>query len=945
MNARTLRPKRRAKSLSKDAQSSVEDYTFSTPRSEVNNPMADPSVLVASASKDTDPPAEPSKKLSAAGASASLLKRADPKDLPSYPSRGIQNLESSAGKAALLAHSQSKSPELWKPDPLPAAGAAASLAHSIKTPEPWNPGKLPTAAAAASLAGESYKTPEAWQPTSSKSASRAATHVKDKKSIDSTWRPSSSSNSSALAAAGLANQALSTSPSKTVTTSTTTPSYDINRINALASQNAQNRLTTANPPPSQSQTDRNMNDILRAATISMSKNSSKSAPTPPKSTAMPPSSYYSHIPTSPPTVPAESPATAKLNRKSSLAAASAAATEVNLPDQSSKSTYERQTKYYPHLEEAARKAASQRLARLQAEHDKARKASGLPPNWQKQGARSALASSGATSKPTPATTAKGTDATDYARALKIKTDTAKLTQQMESVDKDRQARDYLALLAVAEKRVKSQMQDLETRVAEDQGRVPKHLQEEWDAKAKILSEEYERKRTAESESKKGKIDMGGGLWYDREDLERIAKGNVQPILDEINEKADKERARLEVLRLEPAEKAAAKTRREAEKAEERQRKAELKESQRQEKERLKAEKQPSKATTAGAVATTAGADGGNPRIEELDDDDMEELEPRPMSAAGHDRVDRERELHEESKKERGWFGSIQRKLTRKDKGKEDDDKNEIKRKISEPIPYVPEAEIDDGNFGEDSSSISSPEKTSVRDVALAGTGAVSPLSVSDEDNVGQRRMMDDMKRHARYIPSSDSDSSTSSDDLYTTQTFNPLTSATYNPGFGDDMPAFVPDTGSDSGHGQQEADQANHSSDNSDNEEKRQGVKKHHTFGAMLKKPFAGFSKDEIQQEEEKEKEVQQEQDATLAAIVAEKDDNEPIKLPLSPPRKSEDNDEFQEARDQFEQSGKGVTTNPGEGVRDIGGASAAATEGKKSMDSDTRASRFSEIL
>ncbi|KAK6334723.1 hypothetical protein TWF718_010171 [Orbilia javanica] len=850
-----------------DRQPIDDDLIFSTPRSELNNPMSDQVLLDESskASKDAKDgdataaetggkttvsgPDAPVPSTSTAATTSPHLKRANPKDLPSYPSRGVQNLEASAGKAALLAASQSKSPEVWKPDRLPAAGAAASLANNIKSPEPWNPGPLPTAAAAALIAGDS-KPPEVWRPsTPSKSASQAAIVVRQRAHTmpESKRPPPPQSTANALAAAGVANSPKKLS--KPAPKSPPTLTYDINKVNALAAQNAQNRLSAASQPRaalSQSQADKNMSDILRAASISMAKNMNKSPPSSakkqnlPSGTSMPPGSYYSHIPTSPKKI---APAEPKLNRKSSTQAASIAASS-DLHSVISGDSDERQIRYYPHLEEAARKAASERLARLQAEHDRARKASGLPPSWQAGGkvpttrARSSTAPSSnpkaaQTSKAGAATTTAATprrqpDATDYARSMKIKSDTAKLTKQINAVDKDRQARDYLAILAVAERNVKSQMQDLETKVAEDQGRVPKHLQAEWDAKAKMLSAEYERKRAEENEKKKGKINMGGGLWYDQEDLERIARGNVQPILDEINVKAEKERARIEALRVEKEtvdrerkaeqdriagvkaetkkakvlEKAAAKSRREAEKAEERERKAELKKAQREEKERLKFEKQTPKAAAVPLPAETANIEE-NAGVGAEPVSDMEELEPRPMSQAGHDRVDREREMHEAAKKEKGWFGSLQKRLAKRVPGTKKKEKSAVGGDVA--LPNV--AETDEFNPADNQSisSISSPERPgSTRDVALAGT--VSAVSSDDEAvpartafaggaGLGAVDVTPGVAAGARYA---DSDtSSTSSDDLYTAEPrYKGLTSATYNPGLEDEglgMPAFVPE--------------------------------------------------------------------------------------------------------------------------------------------------------
>ncbi|EWC46258.1 hypothetical protein DRE_04429 [Drechslerella stenobrocha 248] len=818
-----------------------DNLIFSTPRSELNNPMPDRSLLAetsASAEEQNAPvpvplPAPKTKTPPTAAANACSPKL-DLNNPPSRPARGaLQTLEASASKAALLA-AQTKPLEPPQPvDRLPAAGAAASLASAaVKPSEPWNPGPLPAATAAAVLA-DYQKTPDVWRPTTPSRSGFKRT--KEKGSVDLTPRSLPLSASNALTAAGLACQA--TSPKKAfvpASTSPATPAYDISKINALAAQNAQARLASALPRSSisQAQADRNSVDILRAASISMSKNTSKSSFTRPEApnttTSMPPGSYYSHIPTSPHKVlPPESPANTRLNRRSSVAAASIAASNDLQPNMSSEAVEGRPVKYYPHLEEAARKAAAERLARLQADHDRARKASGLPPSWQQPSTYTRAANPSpaqpASARSTPSMIRKKgqADAGDFARSVKIKADTAKLAHQIDSVDKEKQSRDYLALLSIAEKNVRSRMQELETRVAEHQGRVPKHIQAEWDAKARILSEESEKKRTADQEAKKGKINMGGGLWYDQEDLERIARGNVQPILDEINEKAQKERARVAQLRMDREqadrekrleaerlaetkaevkktkvlEKTAAKNRREAEKAEERQRKVELKESQRQEKERVKADREAQRLAVASEQETATKRDG-----EEEDDleevsrsgSDMTELEPRPMSEAGHARVERERKMHEAAKRERGLFGSIQKRLVRRGSSAKDDK--------GKAVDYIPDIEREDEeDDGYEISSLSSADKGSARGVPAfasvaasttsddyGGSGGLSARGAGLDAGSGARQ---------RYISSSDIGSSVSSNDLYsTTPMYKPLTSATYNPGLAeeDDMPAFMP---------------------------------------------------------------------------------------------------------------------------------------------------------
>lgn len=251
------------------------------------------------------------------------------------------------------------------------------------------------------------------------------------------------------------------------------------------------------------------------------------------------------------------------------------------------------------------------------------------------------------------------------------------------------------------------------------------------------------------------------------------------------------------------EKAAAKSRREAEKAEERERKAELKKAQREEKERVKAEKQTQKAAAIPlpGQSSNPGEDAG---VGADSSSDMEELEPRPMSQAGHDRVERERELHEAAKKEKGWFGSLQKRIAKRVPGTKKKEKTNAGGEVSD-MPSVIEGDEFNPADNQSISSISSPERpNSARDVALAGT--VSGISSDDEavptttavvggGLLGVDAPAPGVAAGTRYA---DSDSSsTSSGDLYTTEPgYKGLTSATYNPGLEDEgfgLPVFVPE--------------------------------------------------------------------------------------------------------------------------------------------------------
>lgn len=301
-----------------------------------------------------------------------------------------------------------------------------------------------------------------------------------------------------------------------------TPAYSIERVNKVVRENAERDLYNALPPQSQIIQDKNKSDILRAATISMQRKPNPIADSPISPTA----AFYSHLPTTPKQVSAIE--AAQSNNRNSMRAATLAAANDTRQVQPEKP---KPRPFYPHLEEAARKAAAARLAQLEQDH---------------QNARNGIYSSNSIRH------RQSTD-TDLARSAQIQAEVAGLQRRVVEVDKQKQVRDSLALMAAAERNVKKQMEAQDDKIAEDQGRVPKHVQAEWDSKAKAMSEQYEKTRQAEVEAHKGKINIGGGKWIAQEDVDRIARGNVQPILDEINAKAAAERARQEEIRLEREE--------------------------------------------------------------------------------------------------------------------------------------------------------------------------------------------------------------------------------------------------------------------------------------------------------------------------------------------------------------------------------------------------------
>ncbi|KLU90014.1 hypothetical protein MAPG_08981 [Magnaporthiopsis poae ATCC 64411] len=141
---------------------------------------------------------------------------------------------------------------------------------------------------------------------------------------------------------------------------------------------------------------------------------------------------------------------------------------------------------------------------------------------------------------------------------------------------EKRQRDREALLAAARRNVKLQLEGIDRKVLADSGKVPPSLLGEWEAKAHaaalartgggsasasspppppmpgltVTPKLESNLADIRSGSNAGKIDIGGGKFMDQTEIDEIAARRVQPFLDEINDKAEKEMERLAALRVE-----------------------------------------------------------------------------------------------------------------------------------------------------------------------------------------------------------------------------------------------------------------------------------------------------------------------------------------------------------------------------------------------------------
>ncbi|KAI9894477.1 MAG: hypothetical protein M1814_003235 [Vezdaea aestivalis] len=493
-------------------------------------------------------PLDKNQKLSLAGAAASL-KYAKPEDLPSYPSAGLSSKSSSAGAAASLAAANQKRFEHWQPDPSASASAAAVLAKDYKVAEIWRPEASTAGSKAAMLAAKDGGNVNIWKPGKSAQGNSAATQAlkssnalspqldygytddghkrslmaatgalrNSRRRADSTPVPppsypdASNASYNALNAATLAHK-----PStKQRGDSGSGSAFDPERVHKVARDNVNRDLYSSHPNIGPGADEKQRADVLRAAAISMAK---KMYDIQQKTIA-----------------DASAPAS-----NSSLQAARSV--HGRNPSISTVDSLPQGTMQYNNLEEAARKLAAERLAKLHDEHASYRTYYGTNVAPQKRLSMRGRIRRRASSD------GESID-TDKERSRRIRTQMSLFNDQLAQVDETKRKKDREALMAAAQRNVQTSMSGMDKKIFEDTGRIAPSLIQDWEAKARTAAENESKSRMVNH----GKVDIGGGKFLDQEDVNAVAARNVQPLLDDINEKAEIHRARQEELRLEEEE--------------------------------------------------------------------------------------------------------------------------------------------------------------------------------------------------------------------------------------------------------------------------------------------------------------------------------------------------------------------------------------------------------
>lgn len=332
--------------------------------------------------------------------------------------------------------------------------------------------------------------------------------------VRSQYPDSENAASNALSAATLANRPPKKAPEPPPVPKG--PPIDAKKIHNAAVTNLSREMYTSNPPVAPEVDEHNRQAGLRAAAMSMAKQMydvQQKAITEAADGKRPDSHYA---------------ATSVHNRPSSVASSEESH---NAPPS------------YVNLQEAAQKLAAERLAKLNDEHAAYRSYYGQ--NATKP--QSKLSMRGRQRRRASSDGASRGD--DEERSKQIRSEMSLFQDKLAQVDAKKRQHDRASLLAAAQRNVRASMHGMDEKVFSETGKASPAMMEEWEAKAKARAEAESSARMTNH----GKVNIGGGKYLDQSEVEAIAAAKVQPTLDEVNSKAEQQRARDERIRAEREE--------------------------------------------------------------------------------------------------------------------------------------------------------------------------------------------------------------------------------------------------------------------------------------------------------------------------------------------------------------------------------------------------------
>ncbi|KAF2749318.1 hypothetical protein M011DRAFT_465750 [Sporormia fimetaria CBS 119925] len=499
--------------------------------------------------RDTLNPLGPDGKLSSASAATSL-RHAQAQDLPSFPSVGIDT-RSSAGAAATLANSNTRSPEWWTPGQSSAAGKAAMLAKDYKMEPLWQPEASAAGSKAALLAHQGGPNLNLWAPAPSSAGHSAATMAFSRQRQTAETATGHGDNMSRRALAGATGAVTSTSRPRASSTPNAPESYP---DSANLGRNALNAATIAHRPsvksPASAAPDHQKLDALEAARIQHAKISREMyTSTPPVAIEVEEKRRQDALRASAVSMAKQMYDVQQHNLQPGVSARSeaqaGAAMAQGTHGKGEGADIREQAMRYIGIQEAAQKLANERLAKIGFDENAAYRSYY---GYEKPRNRLSLRLGRNRSSSEPGRADDSDD--DDLRTRRIRSQMSQFNRQLAEVDAKKREEDRRYLLAAAQRKVQAQMEGLDKKIFDETGHMSPAMMEEWDAQARA-------KAAAASEQRlenHGKVHIGHGKFIDQADIDAVARARIQPTLDEINEKTEKRRAEEEERRLDLEEK-------------------------------------------------------------------------------------------------------------------------------------------------------------------------------------------------------------------------------------------------------------------------------------------------------------------------------------------------------------------------------------------------------
>ena len=489
--------------------------------------------------------------ISTAGA-ASSLKYATPQELPWFPTVGISDPDSSAGAAASLANTNQKSFEYWKPEYSEPANKSAHLAWDYKAAPLWHAEMSAAGSKAATLAAKHGGDVAIWRPEATAEGNSAAGQAMRMKNLSpavdygytedghrralmaatgamsgrnrsgsspvvtGTYPDRANSAANALNAATVANRPTTKNKSRGGPTDLPGLSEaDATRIHDAAITNLGREMYTSHPPVAPEVEEKNRQVGIKAAAVSMAKQMYAAQQKAIENAAAVPKSDGHYA------------ANSAHGRTSSFSSST---------DESA-----REYPQYANLEEAARKLAAERLAKIgdpNAANIAYRDYYGATaPVQSRLSIRGRMRRRASSDGQLPDS--------DQLRSQAIRSQMSIFNNNLAQIDAKKRQTDRDALMASAQRNVAQRMHGMDEKVFAETGKVSPAMMAEWETKARARAEADSTARMLNH----GKVNIGGGKFMDQSDVDAIAKARVQPTLDEITENAEARRARDEQIRL------------------------------------------------------------------------------------------------------------------------------------------------------------------------------------------------------------------------------------------------------------------------------------------------------------------------------------------------------------------------------------------------------------